>query len=89
MTRTTPELAPLSKLPNHTSGRTFGPDGFSVHQTHLHDSSSGESGFETGTFRHRGRDITTRPRKSDENRRGVIGSLEIQLLSKSIWTVGS
>ncbi|GBM86676.1 hypothetical protein AVEN_98058-1, partial [Araneus ventricosus] len=24
MTRTTPELAPLSKLPRHTNGRTFG-----------------------------------------------------------------
>ncbi|GBO19448.1 hypothetical protein AVEN_163278-1 [Araneus ventricosus] len=24
MTRTTPELAPISKLPRHTNGRTFG-----------------------------------------------------------------
>ncbi|GBN55597.1 hypothetical protein AVEN_214652-1 [Araneus ventricosus] len=43
MTRTTPELAVLSKLPQHTSGRTFSPDGFN--QTRLHGGSSVESGF--------------------------------------------
>ncbi|GBM54809.1 hypothetical protein AVEN_6237-1 [Araneus ventricosus] len=30
MKRTPPELAPLSKLPHHTSGSIFGPDGFNV-----------------------------------------------------------
>ncbi|GBM23965.1 hypothetical protein AVEN_198198-1 [Araneus ventricosus] len=56
MTRATPELAPLFKLPHHTSGRTFGPYGFSVHQTCLHGSSSVESNLEPS-----GRDFITRP----------------------------
>ncbi|GBM45118.1 hypothetical protein AVEN_251843-1 [Araneus ventricosus] len=37
--------------PYHTSRRTFGSDGFSVHQTCLHGSSSVESDFEHGTLR--------------------------------------
>ncbi|GBM87864.1 hypothetical protein AVEN_182885-1 [Araneus ventricosus] len=32
MTRMTPEPAPLSNLPRHTSERIFVTDGFSVHQ---------------------------------------------------------
>ncbi|GBO02329.1 hypothetical protein AVEN_113321-1, partial [Araneus ventricosus] len=43
LTRTTPEPAPPSKLPRHDSGRTFGPEGFNVHQTSLHGYSAGGS----------------------------------------------
>ncbi|GFW89492.1 hypothetical protein TNCV_3967821 [Trichonephila clavipes] len=32
-TRTTPELEPLSKLPQHAKGKTLGLDRFNVHQT--------------------------------------------------------
>ncbi|GBO14892.1 hypothetical protein AVEN_4461-1, partial [Araneus ventricosus] len=50
MTRVIPELSPtLSKLSHHTSGRTF--DYYvwlNAQQTHLHDGSSMESGFEPG-----------------------------------------
>ncbi|GBO18423.1 hypothetical protein AVEN_146444-1 [Araneus ventricosus] len=50
MTRVTPDLSPtLSKLSHHTSGRTFGYYVWlSAQQTHLHDGSSMESGFEPG-----------------------------------------
>ncbi|GBL79367.1 hypothetical protein AVEN_92561-1 [Araneus ventricosus] len=62
MERTTPELASLlSKLPYYTSGRIFGPDVFSVHQTRLCGGSSVESGFVSGAVRPRSRDFTTRP----------------------------
>ncbi|GBM34476.1 hypothetical protein AVEN_106715-1 [Araneus ventricosus] len=46
---------------HHTSGGTFGPDRLKVHQTLLHGGSSVESGFEPGTFRPQGRDLTTWP----------------------------
>ncbi|GBN17004.1 hypothetical protein AVEN_46664-1 [Araneus ventricosus] len=49
---------PLSKPPHHTSGRTFVPGGFNVHQTRLHEGSSVEPGFEPGALRPRGRDLT-------------------------------
>ncbi|GBM70024.1 hypothetical protein AVEN_248840-1 [Araneus ventricosus] len=61
MTRTSPELAPLSKLPPHTNGSTFDLDGFSVHQARLQGSFSVESGFEPGALWPRGRDLSTRP----------------------------
>ncbi|GBM28067.1 hypothetical protein AVEN_150709-1 [Araneus ventricosus] len=68
MTRTTPELSPslqthlLSKLPHHINGRAFGPDGFNVHQTRLHDGSLVESDFEPPrALRTRGRNLITRP----------------------------
>ncbi|GBL77301.1 hypothetical protein AVEN_41744-1 [Araneus ventricosus] len=51
----------LSKLPYHTSGRTFGPDGFSVIQARLRGGSSVEWGFEPGALRARGWVLTTRP----------------------------
>ncbi|GBL72755.1 hypothetical protein AVEN_127979-1 [Araneus ventricosus] len=62
MTRTTPELAPLSKHPHHTSGRTF--DSLRMIQRAkgpIHDESSVESGFEPGTLRLRVRYLITRP----------------------------
>ncbi|GBM78526.1 hypothetical protein AVEN_260452-1 [Araneus ventricosus] len=37
------------------------PDGFNVHQTPLHESSSVESCFEPKTIQPRGRDLTNRP----------------------------
>ncbi|GBM96603.1 hypothetical protein AVEN_31039-1 [Araneus ventricosus] len=43
----------FSKLPRHTSGRTFGPDGFNVHQASLHGGSLVKSGFESETLRPR------------------------------------
>ncbi|GBL82783.1 hypothetical protein AVEN_106321-1 [Araneus ventricosus] len=39
---------------HHTSGNTYGPDGFNVRQTRLHGDSSVESGFE-----HEGPEIET------------------------------
>ncbi|GBM42958.1 hypothetical protein AVEN_140834-1 [Araneus ventricosus] len=51
----------LSKLPHHTSGRTFGPDGFSMHQARIHGGSSRESGLAPETLRPLNRDSTTRP----------------------------
>ncbi|GBN16842.1 hypothetical protein AVEN_41136-1 [Araneus ventricosus] len=57
MTRTTRELQPPLQTSTPHSGRTFGPDGFGVHQARLHDSSSMESCFEPGTFRHPDRDL--------------------------------
>ncbi|GBN94792.1 hypothetical protein AVEN_30689-1 [Araneus ventricosus] len=44
MTRTKPELAPLSPS-CATHGKTFGPDGFCVHLAGLHGGSSVESVF--------------------------------------------
>ncbi|GBM47301.1 hypothetical protein AVEN_172244-1 [Araneus ventricosus] len=56
MTRTTPELAPPSPTfrttPAGGQERATGP---------IHDGSSVESGFESGTLRPRSRHLTTRP----------------------------
>ncbi|GBN69433.1 hypothetical protein AVEN_114040-1, partial [Araneus ventricosus] len=39
---------PVSKIPRHNSGRTFGSDGFNVHQARrLHGDSSMESDLES------------------------------------------
>ncbi|GBO13300.1 hypothetical protein AVEN_18908-1 [Araneus ventricosus] len=59
MTRMTPELAPPSKLPHHTSGRTFDPLRMISSETGpIHDGSSVESGIEPGSLRFRGRTST-------------------------------
>ncbi|GBN09281.1 hypothetical protein AVEN_261527-1 [Araneus ventricosus] len=42
---------PLSKLPRHTSGRTFAPVGINLHQVGLLGSSPVESSCEPGTLR--------------------------------------
>ncbi|GBM79195.1 hypothetical protein AVEN_196555-1 [Araneus ventricosus] len=51
----------FSELPHHTSGRTFGPDGFNEHQTSLHSVLLVESGFEPGTLRLQSQYLITRP----------------------------
>ncbi|GBO11417.1 hypothetical protein AVEN_137653-1 [Araneus ventricosus] len=66
MTRTAPELAPLSKLPHHINGRTFGQDGFNVHQSRLPSDSSVESGFEPATLWPRGQDLNIGHRASSQ-----------------------
>ncbi|GBL57049.1 hypothetical protein AVEN_49044-1, partial [Araneus ventricosus] len=49
----------LSKLPYHTSGKTFGPLHMILRATGpIHYGSSVESGFEPGTLRPRNRDLT-------------------------------
>ncbi|GBO21093.1 hypothetical protein AVEN_148555-1 [Araneus ventricosus] len=49
MTRTTPELdAPSPSFLTTPAGGPLAPDGFGVHQAHLHGGSSIESGFEPG-----------------------------------------
>ncbi|GBO03153.1 hypothetical protein AVEN_5313-1, partial [Araneus ventricosus] len=55
---TTLRSTPFFKLPCHTRGRTFEPDGFGAHRDRLHDWSSD---FEPGTLQPRSRDLTTRP----------------------------
>ncbi|GBM03177.1 hypothetical protein AVEN_70596-1 [Araneus ventricosus] len=57
MTRATPDLEPLSKLPHHTSGRTC----------FIHGGSSVESGFESGTLWPRSRSLTLRPPRLHDN----------------------
>ncbi|GBM13056.1 hypothetical protein AVEN_69510-1, partial [Araneus ventricosus] len=52
MTRRTSELAPFSKLPHHTCGRTFGPYiWFDLQQAYIHGGSSVESGLQPATLR--------------------------------------
>ncbi|GBN84232.1 hypothetical protein AVEN_172040-1 [Araneus ventricosus] len=58
--RTTPKPAPSCPRFCQTSGRTFGPDGFSVHQARLYGGSSMEQGLELGALRYRSRYFTTR-----------------------------
>ncbi|GBM59034.1 hypothetical protein AVEN_104706-1, partial [Araneus ventricosus] len=60
MTRTTPELAPLSRSFHSTP--PFGPlcMGYQAAGP-IHGGSSVESGFEPGTLRLQSRDLTTRP----------------------------
>ncbi|GBN69251.1 hypothetical protein AVEN_125604-1 [Araneus ventricosus] len=50
MTRMTSELVPISKLPHHTCGRTFGPYiWFDLQQAHIQGGSSVESGLNLET----------------------------------------
>ncbi|GBN80049.1 hypothetical protein AVEN_176171-1 [Araneus ventricosus] len=65
MTKTTPDLAPFSKLPHHTSKRRFDPL-FIMHRTHIHGGSSVESSFELGTLQSRSRGYTNRPPQQGE-----------------------
>ncbi|GBO22572.1 hypothetical protein AVEN_251905-1 [Araneus ventricosus] len=60
---TEPELAPPSPSCSTTSarGRLTLDVRFSVHQAHIHDGSSLESGFEPGALPPQSRDLTTRP----------------------------
>ncbi|GBL95799.1 hypothetical protein AVEN_722-1 [Araneus ventricosus] len=62
MTRTTPELTPLFKLPGRTTGRALGHLCMILRAAGLiHDGYLVRSGFEPGTLRPQSRDLTTRP----------------------------
>ncbi|GBN45026.1 hypothetical protein AVEN_81524-1 [Araneus ventricosus] len=57
MTRTTPELAPLSKLPRHTNGgRLAITDDLACRRPHTHGGSSLELGFEPAGKQKTGRE---------------------------------
>ncbi|GBM35186.1 hypothetical protein AVEN_189938-1 [Araneus ventricosus] len=83
MSRGTPKPAhAISMLPRHTSGISFGPDGFHVHQTLLHGGSSMEPGSEPGTLRSQNRDVTIRPRRSTARRKAAIGRIQLYRLCR-------